>query len=153
MELLVSRYHKNPNFRETERIACFCSNVISYTNEELSMAKMSSINFYMSVYGFSSSVYTISVYIERYQKDENGKDDPNSSIISIKLINDMPQKYVFESSSDSVFFDIIESESDPIVSLNPLKGEFAIEAWPLYSSNVSIYNAPDESSGEVVYRS
>ncbi|KAL4429430.1 hypothetical protein ABPG74_021017 [Tetrahymena malaccensis] len=153
MELLVSRYHTNPNFRETERIACFCSNVISYNVEELLQQNQQSINFYMSVYGFSNSIYTISVYIERFQKDENGNNDPKSSIISMVLKNDIPQKYVFEPTNSYVYFDIFETDSDPVVSINPLKGEFHIDAWPLLSSNQQNYTLPDDNGGETVYKS
>ncbi|EAR82676.2 transmembrane protein, putative (macronuclear) [Tetrahymena thermophila SB210] len=152
MELLVSRYHTKPNFRETERIACFCSNVISYSVEELLQQNQQSINFYMSVYGFSNSIYTISVYIERFQKDENGNNDPNSSLISMVLKNDIPQKYVFDPTNSYVYFDIFETDSDPVVSINPLKGEFHIDAWPLLSSNQQNYTLPDDNSGETVYK-
>ncbi|KAL4467990.1 hypothetical protein ABPG72_015860 [Tetrahymena utriculariae] len=153
MELLVSRYHTNPNFGGTERKACFCSNVISYNVEELLQQNQQSINFYMSVYGFSNSIYTISVYIERFQKDENGKNDPNSSLISMVLKNDIPQKYVFDPTNSYVYFDIFETDSDLVVSLNPLKGEFHIDAWPLLSSNQQNYTLPDDNSGETVYKS
>lgn len=87
-ELFASRFQPKPGFEGFEKVACFCVNLMNYTKVEIDQNPQYTA-LYISVFGLSTTTYTINVIIER-------KDDENNKKKEIILYDGIPQKSVFE---------------------------------------------------------
>jgi hypothetical protein len=69
-ELFASRFLRKPGWDGFEKIACFCVNLLNYTKTELDQYPLFN-TIYISLYGLSTTTYTINIILER--KSDNFK--------------------------------------------------------------------------------
>ena len=117
-DLFVSRTDQYPGFGRFEKAACFCQNLVRYTNDTPSDAPLNS-TYYIAVYGMTLATYTINVFIERNSTENH----------IIRLFDSIPQKYVMPASDEYAYFQFKVPEiKGPIdIMLSPIKGKIFLE--------------------------